>query len=232
MITIRQSKDRGQANFGWLDSHHTFSFGHYHDPEHMGFGPLRVINDDRVLAGSGFDTHGHRDMEIISYVLEGAMEHKDSMGNGSVMRPGEVQIMSAGTGVRHSEFNHSKSEDVHFFQIWIMPETDGLTPSYAQKDFSEVRNGKLALVAAGDAREGALKINQNADLYASIVSEGDKLTHTFAPARIGWLQVASGQLLLNGEQLNEGDGAAISDESTVTIEAKSAAEFLLFDMVR
>lgn len=232
MITLRQSNDRGHANFGWLDSRHTFSFGHYHDPKHMGFGPLRVINDDRVQAGGGFDTHGHRDMEIISYVLQGTLEHKDDMGNGSVMRPGEVQIMSAGSGVRHSEFNHSKSENVHFFQIWIMPEHDGLAPSYAQKDFADARNGKLALVASGDARDGSLKINQNADLYASIVAPGDTLTHTFAPTRIGWLQVASGSVTLNGEQLNEGDGAAISDESTITIEATSDAEFLLFDMVR
>lgn len=232
MINIRHSQDRGHANFGWLDSRHTFSFGQFHDPEHMGFGPLRVINDDRVQAGGGFDTHGHRDMEIISYVLEGALEHKDSMGNGSVMRPGEVQIMSAGSGVRHSEFNHSKTDEVHFFQIWIMPEAEGLPPGYAQKDFGDARNGKLALVASGDARDGSLKINQNADLYASIVAEGDTLSHTFAPAQIGWLQVASGSLTLNGETLSQGDGASISDESAITIKATSDAEFLLFDMVR
>lgn len=232
MIKIRHAEERGHANFGWLNSRHTFSFGHYHDPDHMGFGPLRVINDDHVSAGGGFDTHGHKNMEIISYVLAGELAHKDDMGNGSQIRPGDVQIMSAGTGVRHSEFNNSKTEGVHFLQIWIMPEHDDLTPGYNQKNFADTRAGKLALVASGDARDGALKINQDVDLYASLLSDGEKVTHAFAPQRIGWLQVTSGKIKLNDTQLQPGDGAAISDESKITIQASSDAEFLLFDMVR
>ena len=180
MLAIRHSQDRGLANFGWLDSRHTFSFGHYHDPNFMGFGPLRVINEDRVQPGRGFDTHGHRDMEIISYVLDGALEHKDSMGNGSVIRPGDVQRMSAGTGVRHSEFNASETEPVHFLQIWILPEKQGLEPGYEQRHFAaDEKRGQLRLVGSRDGREGAVTIHQDSDLYATLLGEGDTVDHLF-----------------------------------------------------
>ena len=230
MIEFRYAEDRGRANFGWLDSRHTFSFGHYYDPAHMGFGPLRVINDDRVSPGAGFDPHGHQDMEIISYVLEGALEHKDSIGNGSVIRPGDVQRMTAGTGIRHSEYNPSKTEGTHFLQIWVIPETRGLTPGYEQKAFGEERRGQLKLVASGDARDGSLKIHQDVDLYAAVLGQGDVVKHAFAPSRKGWLQVADGEVMLNGEQLRPGDGAAIAGEAEVAITALGNAEVLLFDM--
>ena len=231
MITIRPAEERGQAKLGWLDSRHCFSFGEYHDPKQMGFGPLRVINEDRVQPGAGFDTHGHRDMEIISYVLEGALEHKDSMGNGSIIRPGEVQLMSAGTGVRHSEFNPSPREPVHFLQIWLRPQTEGLEPSYAQKNFAVAeRQGKLRLVVAPDGRDGSLPIHQDAEIYASMLGEGEKLAHRFRAGRKGWVQVARGSIDLNDEWLRSGDGAALSDLSDVTITAHEAAELLLFDL--
>ena len=230
MIQIRHAEARGHANFGWLNSRHTFSFGHYYDPKQMGFGPLRVINDDQVEAGAGFETHGHKDMEIISYVLEGALEHKDSTGTGSVIRPGDVQRMTAGSGIRHSEYNHSKMEGVHFLQIWIVPETAGLTPGYEQKSFGDERLGKLRLVASKRAREGSLKIHQDADIFAAVLEAQEVVTHVIAPSRLAWVQVADGTIKLNGEQLCPGDGAAISEEELVTIEATSKAELLLFDM--
>lgn len=230
MIQLRYAEERGHANFGWLNSRHTFSFGHYYDANHMGFGPLRVINDDHVSPGGGFDTHGHQDMEIISYVLGGALEHKDSIGTGSVIRPGDVQRMTAGSGIRHSEFNHSKEEEVHFLQIWIVPETDGLEPGYEQKNFGDERRGKLRLVASRDARDGSLKIHQDVDVFASVLEDGDVVTHALDSSRRSWVQVASGSIKLNGEQLRPGDGAAILDEAQVAIEATSKAEVLLFDM--
>ncbi|MEN8261186.1 MAG: pirin family protein [Pseudomonadota bacterium] len=230
MIQPRYAEERGHANFGWLNSRHTFSFGGYHDPNHMGFGPLRVINDDRVAPGTGFDPHGHRDMEIISYVLEGALEHKDSIGNGSVIRPGEVQRMTAGSGIRHSEYNHSGTEGVHFLQIWIMPETQDLKPGYEQKHFGNERRGKLRLVASKEARDGSLKIHRDVDLYAAVLDDGEVVSHEFDGSRLAWVQVASGTVKLNGEQFRPGDGAAVSDEAMVTIEATSQAEILLFDM--
>src|SRR5262252_4566222 len=195
MITVRPAAERGIANFGWLDSRHSFSFGHYYDPKHMGFGTLRVINEDRVEPGKGFDTHGHRDMEIVSYVLEGALAHKDSLGTGSVIRPGDVQRMSAGTGIRHSEFNHSKTDPVHFLQIWILPERDGLTPSYEQKTFDErAKRGGFRLVGSRDGRDGSVTIHQDVDLYAAILADGESVSHAFAADRRGWLQVARGSV--------------------------------------
>ncbi len=231
MITLRPAEQRGHANFGWLDSRHSFSFGTYYDPRHMGFGPLRVINDDRVAPGQGFETHGHRDMEIISYVLEGALEHKDSIGTGSVIRPGEVQRMSAGTGIRHSEFNHSDSEPVRFLQIWIVPDEANLEPDYDQKNFSAELGDGLRLVASRDGREGSVAIHQDVDLYAATLKDGDTVTHDMAEGRRYWVQIAQGTVTLNGRELRRGDGAAIVDEGTLTIDATSDAEILFFDMV-
>ncbi len=230
MIRLRPAEERGHANFGWLNSRHTFSFGHYYDPGHMGFGPLRVINDDRVAPGMGFDAHGHKDMEIISYVLEGALEHKDNIGTGSVIRPGEVQRMTAGRGIRHSEYNHSKTEGVHFLQIWIVPEEEGLEPAYEQKDFGEERRGKFRLVGSRDGREGSLKIHQDVDLYSALLEGGQETSHSIKKLRKVWVQVASGAVNLNGQQLSCGDGAAVSDEKEITLRATSPAEVLLFDM--
>lgn len=231
MLHLRPSEARGHANFGWLDSRHSFSFGSYYDPAHMGFGPLRVINEDRVAPAAGFDTHGHADMEIVSYVLDGALEHKDSLGTGSVIRPGDVQRMSAGTGVRHSEFNASKTGPVHFLQIWVIPERKGLEPSYEQRHFPESeRRNALRLVASGTPRDGALKINQQADIHASLLDAGQHLVFTPEAGRRQWLQLASGELVVNGEQLRRGDGLAIQDEHSISIEALDASEFLLFDM--
>lgn len=231
MIQIRKANERGKVNMGWLDSKHTFSFGHYFDPEHMGFGNLRVINEDRVKPGKGFGTHGHEDMEIISYVIDGGLEHKDSMGNGSVIRPGDVQRMTAGTGVQHSEFNHSGEEPVHFLQIWILPEEKGLTPGYEEKHYpTEDKQNRLRLVGSRDARDGSLRIHQDVDLYASVLSAGTELTHVFAEGRHGWLQVVRGSLTLGSEALEAGDGAAISATDSLAITATSDAEVLLFDM--
>lgn len=241
MITIRPAQNRGAANFGWLDSRHTFSFGEYYDPNHMGFANLRVINEDKVTPGQGFSTHGHRDMEIISYVLEGALEHKDSIGTGSVIRPGDVQRMSAGTGIQHSEYNASQTEPVHFLQIWILPERKGIEPGYEQKTFTEAeKRGTLRLVGSRDGRDGSITIHQNVDLYAAALQDGDAVTHTFANGRVAWLQVARGAVQLNGQTLTAGDGAAITpsgnceaiaQESQITLQgASDTAEVLLFDM--
>ena len=231
MIQIRKSSERGNADHGWLNSYHTFSFADYHDPRFMGFRQLRVINEDRVQPGRGFGTHPHRDMEIISYVLDGALEHKDSLGTGSIIRPGEVQRMSAGTGVTHSEFNHSKSSVVHFLQIWLLPEKEGLPPSYEQREFPPAqRRDQLRLVAARDGRDGAVTIHQDVDLYATLLSPGTSVEHSLRAGRHAWLQVAAGEVTLNGKNLAAGDGAAVSDESSVRIEAIESSEVLLFDL--
>ena len=232
MISVRPAEERGQARLGWLDSRHSFSFGHYYDPKHMGFGPLRVINEDRVTPGAGFDTHGHRDMEIISYVLEGALEHKDSIGTGSVIRPGDVQRMTAGTGVRHSEFNHSQEAPVHFLQIWLLPQQEGLTPSYEQKNFTAgEKAGKLRLIVSPDGRDGSLTIHQDAAIYAAVLKEGEPVTHALSPGRRAWVQVVRGSLELNGQWLRTGDGAAVQDLATLAIAAHADdTEFLLFDL--
>ena len=231
MLLIRRSDDRGRANLGWLDSRHTFSFADYHDPRYMGYGPLRVINEDRVQPAQGFGTHSHADMEIISYVLKGELAHRDSMGNGSVIRRGDVQRMSAGTGVQHSEFNHSQSEPVHFFQIWLFPDRRGLAPGYEEKRFEDdVKRGRLRLVASRDGREGSVVVHQDADLYAALLAPGDEVTHATERTRKGWVQVASGAVTVNGEELAAGDGAAIAYEDNVAIRASAASEVLLFDM--
>jgi quercetin 2,3-dioxygenase len=232
MIQVRPAAERGIANFGWLDSRHSFSFGDYYDPNHMGFGPLRVINEDRVRAGAGFDTHGHRDMEIISYVLDGALEHKDSIGTGSVIRPGDVQRMSAGTGIRHSEFNHSKTEPVHFLQIWLLPGRDGIKPGYEQKTFGDAdKRGRLRLLASPDGRDGSVTVHQDAQLYATLLDDGQCVTHTLAPARRAWVQVVRGAVDVNGKALAAGDGAAISNEREAAITALAdGSEVLLFDL--
>jgi redox-sensitive bicupin YhaK (pirin superfamily) len=231
MLLIRRSTDRGRANLGWLDSRHTFSFADYHDPRYMGFGPLRVINEDRVQPGQGFGTHAHRDMEIISYVLEGQLAHRDSMGNGSVIRRGDVQRMSAGTGVEHSEFNHSQTEPVHFFQIWLFPQRRGLAPGYEEKHFDdEAKRGRLKLVASQDGRDGSVVIHQRADLYSALLKAGDEATHGTERTAKGWVQVASGAITVNGERLEGGDGAAIAYEDSVAIRCLADSELLLFDM--
>ena len=232
MINPRLAGERGKADFGWLDSRHTFSFGEYHDPAQMGFGPLRVINEDRVQPGKGFGTHAHRDMEILSYVLEGALEHKDSIGTGSVIRPGDVQVMSAGTGIRHSEFNPSPTEPVHFLQIWVIPARDGITPRYEQKTFADARKrGRLLLVGSSDGRDGSVVIHQDVELMASVVAAGEHVNHSMRPGRSAWLQIVRGAVDLNGRDFSEGDGAAIEGEPTLVVTGKSErAEFLLFDL--
>lgn len=233
MIRIRRSADRGRADFGWLDSRHTFSFGGYHDAAHMGFGPLRVINEDRVAGGGGFPSHPHREMEIVSYVLDGALEHRDSTGGGSVIRPGDVQRMSAGTGIVHSEFNASKDEPVHFLQIWVMPGERGVAPGYEQKAFSdEEKRNRLRLVAAQDGREGALTIHQDADIYAGVLDAGAEVAHDLRPGRLSWVQVARGSATVAGEALEQGDGVAIVDVASIAIRGGgSGGEVILFDMV-
>ncbi|MCD8488694.1 MAG: pirin family protein [Desertifilum sp.] len=231
MLTIRKSEERGKANYGWLDTHYSFSFANYYDPKHMGFRSLRVINEDIVLGGGGFPTHGHRDMEIITYVLEGALEHKDSLGTGSVIRPGDVQRMSAGTGIRHSEYNHSQTEPVHLLQIWILPNQEGLKPSYEQKAFSAAeKQGQLRLIAAPDGRDGAVTVHQDLNLYAGLLQKGDRLTYTLQPGRHAWLQVAQGQALVNHQPLEGGDGVAISNTEQLEISTDSQGEILLFDL--
>jgi redox-sensitive bicupin YhaK (pirin superfamily) len=230
MIQIRKAQDRGHFDHGWLDTYHTFSFADYYDPPFMGFRALRVINEDRVAPGRGFGTHSHRDMEIVTYVLDGELEHRDNMGTGSVIRPGEVQRMSAGTGVLHSEVNPSREHPVHFLQIWILPERRGIKPEYEQKAFpTEERNGKLRLVASRDGAEGSLKIHQDAKLFAGTLRNGDPVEYELKPGRYGWLQVARGSVDLNGQKLNAGDGAAIEDERTLTLRGQDA-EVLLFDL--
>jgi quercetin 2,3-dioxygenase len=231
MITVRRAGARGRTHIDWLDSRHTFSFGDYQNPEAMGFRVLRVINDDRVAPGGGFPTHGHRDMEIISYVLEGALSHQDSLGTGSVIRPGDVQRMTAGTGVRHSEFNASRSEPVHFLQIWILPERPGLAPGYEQKTFAESeKRGKFRLVASPDGHEGSVTIHQDSAIFVGQLNYGEQVRQILAPKRYGYLHVARGQITLGDERLSEGDGAAISDATSVDVRGESAAEVLLFDL--
>jgi redox-sensitive bicupin YhaK (pirin superfamily) len=231
-LKIRRAADRGQAKFGWLDSRHTFSFGNYRDPEHMGFGPLRVINDDRIAGGSGFPEHPHSDMEILSYVLDGALAHNDSLGNGSVIRPGDLQRMSAGTGVRHSEFNGSRTDPAHFLQIWILPEKRGLRPGYEQKSYPADGSGRLRLVGSRDGRDDSVTIHQDVDLFAAVLRPGETITHRLKPGRLGWVQVAKGSITLNGEQLAEGDGAAIDGLTSLVLQGTGNAEILLFDMTR
>jgi len=231
MIEVRNAAERGMADHGWLQSAHTFSFAGYHDPRQMGFGPLRVINEDRVQPGKGFGTHGHRDMEIVTYVLEGALEHKDSLGSGSVLRYGDVQRMSAGSGIMHSEFNHSREEPVHFLQIWIVPDVDGIPPEYEEKNFDAgCKRGVLRLVASSDGREGSVRVHQDASVYASILDAGQSVTHPMSPARGAFVQVARGEVAVNGTKLTAGDGAKISGESSLVFDQAKDAEFLLFDM--
>jgi len=231
MISIRRSEERGRADHGWLDSRHSFSFADYHDPDHMGFGALRVINEDRVAPGAGFGTHPHRDMEILTYVLDGALAHKDSLGSGSVIRPGDVQRMSAGRGIRHSEYNASETEPVHFLQIWILPEARGLEPSYEEKHFAaDERRGRLRLLASRDGRDGSLTVHQDVALYGGLLDLGDEVTHRLEPGRRAWLQVARGALALNGHSLEQGDGAAIRDGERLVLHATRPAELLLFDL--
>lgn len=231
MITIRSAAQRGHTDFGWLDSWHTFSFGDYMDHDQMGFHSLRVINDDKVAPGGGFPTHPHRDMEIITWVLSGALEHKDSLGTGSVIRPGDLQRMTAGTGILHSEFNASKTEPVHLLQIWIYPEKRGLTPSYAQTSFPAAeRKGQLKLVASRDGRDGSVSFHQDASLYASALGPGQKVTHTLAPGRAAWVQVATGVVTVNGRKLVAGDGAAVENESALELVGVEDGETLMFDL--
>lgn len=231
MIKIRKAKDRGHFNFGWLDTYHMFSFGDYYDPSFIGFRDLRVINEDFVHAGRGFPTHSHRDMEIITYILEGALEHRDSMGNGSVIRPGDVQRMTAGTGVSHSEANPSTEDSVHLLQIWIMPQKQGLKPGYEQKFFSDdQKQGSLCLIASADGRDGSVTVHQDVSVYGAVLDNGQALKYQLAPNRHAWIQVARGGVVVNSETLDQGDGAAVSGESELVIGVRQPAEFLLFDL--
>jgi quercetin 2,3-dioxygenase len=229
--TIHGRNLRGHSKIGWLDSYHTFSFGNFQDPNRMGFRSLRVINDDRVIPGAGFGTHGHKDMEILTYVLEGELAHKDSLGTGAAIRPGDVQIMSAGTGIQHSEFNNSESEPVHFLQIWMLPDRQNITPRYDQRDFPLAeKQGKLRLVASKDGREGSVVIHQDINLYVSILSTGDRIEFETLPDRFAWIQVARGIATLNGESLREGDGVQINSPELLELTTESDAEILLFDL--
>jgi redox-sensitive bicupin YhaK (pirin superfamily) len=231
MIRIRKADERGRTRLGWLESYHTFSFGTYYDPQHPGFRTLRVINEDRVQPGQGFGTHSHRDMEIISYVLDGALEHRDSLDNGSVIRPGDVQLMRAGTGVMHSEYNPSSEDFVHFLQIWILPDEQGLAPAYEQRHFPlDERRNVLRRVASRNGRDDSLRLHQDAELYATILEHGHSVSHELAEGRHAWVQVARGRVRLNGLSLQEGDGAALSDEPRAEIVADGAAELLVFDL--
>jgi redox-sensitive bicupin YhaK (pirin superfamily) len=231
MIRIRPAAERGHADHGWLDTHYTFSFAGYHDKDHMGFRTLRVINDDVVQPGRGFGTHGHEDMEIISYVIDGALEHKDSMGTGSVLRPGDVQRMSAGSGVTHSEFNHSPSDPLRLLQIWILPERDGIAPGYEEKRFEAAeKRGRLRLIVSPDGEDGSLRIHQDVRLFASILGDGEQVHHELAPGRHAWVQIVSGRIALNDVELGPGDGAAISDETRLALTGLETAEILLFDL--
>jgi quercetin 2,3-dioxygenase len=231
MITKRPAGERGSTRTDWLDSRHTFSFNRYYDPRFTGFGDLLVVNEDFVAPAGGFGTHGHRDMEIITYVVGGALEHRDSMGNASVIRPGELQRMSAGTGVRHSEFNHSKDEPVHFLQIWITPEREGLAPGYEQREFGEEeRRGRLRLVASRGGREGSVTIHQDAEVYAATLAGGEEVSHEPRAGRRAWVQLIKGALELNGLELRAGDGAAVSDETRLVLRAAEPSELLLFDL--
>ena len=232
MMVIRKGAERGRSEIDWLDSRHTFSFGDYHDPEFMGFRVMRVLNDDRVRAGAGFPTHAHRDMEIISYVLDGALEHRDSLGTGSVIRRGDVQRMSAGTGIRHSEFNASKSEPVRFLQIWILPERAGLPAGYEQKSYAPADfRDRLRLVASQQGRDGSVKLNQDCDIHVAVLGTGTQVQHRLPTTRFAWVQVARGEVVVNGETLTEGDGAALAEVDAVTVAGRAAdSEILLFDM--
>jgi redox-sensitive bicupin YhaK (pirin superfamily) len=231
MKSVRKASDRGHARHGWLESFHTFSFADYYDPAHMGFRALRVINEDRVQPAQGFGRHSHRDMEIVTYVIEGALAHGDSLGTGSVIRPGDVQRMSAGTGITHSEYNDSKSELVHFLQIWILPERAGIEPSYEQKSFPESeRAGRLRLVGSRDGRDGSVRIHQDVALYAGLLAPGQSAAHELAPGRHAWLQVVRGSLSLDGTPLAAGDGVAIGEEKRIALDARTASEVLLFDL--
>lgn len=231
MVEVRRSEDRGHAQHGWLDSYHTFSFGHYYDPKHMGFRSLRVINQDRVEPGRGFGAHPHNDMEIVSYVVQGALAHKDSTGTEEVIRPGELQRMSAGTGITHSEYNASSTEPVHFLQIWILPERQGLKPGYEQRAFADdEKRGALRLIASRDGREGSVTIHQDVALYATLLEPGQAVTHGLAPGRHAWVQVVRGGVTANGQALSAGDGAAVSEEEGVELTGQAPAEVLVFDL--
>ncbi len=230
MISIRRGDDRGHANHGWLDARHTFSFANYHHPDQMGFRALRVINEDRINPGAGFPTHSHQEMEIITYVLEGALAHKDSTGGGGVITPGMVQYMSAGSGVSHSEFNASDSEPLHLLQIWLLPNVRGGSPRYEERKITDAGRGVMALIASPDGRDGSFAIRQDAELYAAKMSDGEELSHKFAPGRYGWLQIAKGGVEIGGLMMQAGDGARISDESEVTFTALADSEILLFDL--
>ncbi|MGD0185809.1 MAG: pirin family protein [Roseiarcus sp.] len=231
-ITVRPAQSRGHENHGWLDSRHTFSFANYHDSKHMGFGPLRVVNEDRVQPGAGFAAHGHRDMEILSYVIEGALAHKDSLGAGSVIRPGDVQVMTAGTGIRHSEFNASKVDPVHFLQIWLLPERQGLQPRYDQKTFPEAeKRGRLRLVASHDGRDGSLLVHQDADVFATLLNDAQSVVHALKAGRRAWVQIVRGSAEIDGVPVRAGDGAAIEGASALIIASREpGAEILVFDL--
>ena len=231
MITVRPSKDRGSAKYSWLDSRHTFSFGDYYDPKHMGFGDLRVINEDRVAPGGGFPTHSHRDMEIVTYVLEGAVAHKDSTGTSSIIKAGDVQRMSAGTGISHSEYNASQTEPVHFLQIWLIPNQTGLQPGYEQRSFALRNNsGSWVLAASRDGRDGSVKIHQDADLYLAALSQGRQSSYRLKPGRQSWVQITRGAATLNDIPLSAGDGASVSKEESLEIASSEGSEVLLFDL--
>lgn len=230
MKRVRKSEERGRANHGWLDTYHTFSFANYYDPDHMGFRSLRVINDDTVLGGGGFDTHPHRDMEIITYILSGALQHRDSMGTEAVMKAGDVQRISAGTGVFHSEHNYSPIDPVHLLQIWIMPDAKGAKPNYTEKSFAKAPRGQLNLVVSKTGRDGSIPINQDADLYLAKLDPGNEVTHALRPKRGAWVHVAEGEATVNGEPLKAGDAIALSDEPEVRVNATKQAQVLLFDL--
>jgi quercetin 2,3-dioxygenase len=231
MITLRQARERGHFDHGWLNTYHTFSFDQYYDPRYMGFRQLRVINEDFVAPGRGFPMHGHRDMEIITYILEGALQHEDSMGNGSIIRPGDVQRMTAGTGVRHSEKNASNEEQVHLLQIWILPDTVGLEPGYEQKAFADdERRGRLRLIASDDGRDGSVTVHQDVSVFASILGAGERVKHDMDQTRHGWIQIARGEISVNGQRAGQGDGASASGESSLEILAEQPSEILLFDL--
>ena len=231
MIRKRPAGERGGGDHGWLNTRHTFSFADYHDPEHMGFRVLRVVNEDRVAPGRGFGEHGHRDMEIISYVLEGALGHRDSLGHEAVLRPGEFQCMTAGTGIQHSEFNPSRTEAVHFYQIWLLPDRAGHAPRYDQRSFPEdERRGRLRLVASPDGRDGSLTIHQDAEVYLAALGSGDRVAHALRQGRYAWLQVLRGDVEVNGTSLAAGDGAAVGEESSLSVTAAAPAEVMLFDL--
>ncbi|MGN6556098.1 MAG: pirin family protein [Verrucomicrobiota bacterium] len=230
MMNIRKANDRGHADYGWLNTSYSFSFADYHDPEWMGFRSLRVINDDTVAGGGGFDMHPHRDMEIVTYVLRGALQHRDSMGNTALMKAGDVQRISAGTGILHSEFNYSPIEPVHLLQIWIRPDRKGVTPSYAEKSFAAAPNGQMHLIASGSGRDGSVPINQDADVFVAKLDKGSRIGHALKPGRHAWVQVAEGELTLNGQTLRAGDGAALSEEKSLELSANGLAQALVFDL--